>query len=151
MLDTGIKRSKRRLLSLSDEESEILDSSKFEAVADDSITSDGNSLKIRKRRRLEKSKEDSIPLPNPYPLPKHYRRDVEEALKRKALTKDTHSHFLSTVASSMFAFKRYPTSEDYKNVTKAIVQKYSFFKSSVGTPTVSLFNYFATLVSSLNY
>lgn len=95
MLDTGIKRSKRRLLSLSDEESEILDSSKFEAVADDSITSDGNSLKIRKRRRLEKSKEDSIPLPNPYPLPKHYRRNVEEALKRKALTKDTHSHFLS--------------------------------------------------------
>lgn len=87
MPDTG-KRSKRRLLSLSDEESEILDSSKFEAVADDSTTSDGDSLKIRKRWRLEKSK-DSIPLPNPYSLPKHYRRDVEEALKRKVLKRYT--------------------------------------------------------------
>lgn len=87
MPDTG-KRSKRRLLSLSDEESEILDSSKFEAVADDSTTSDGDSLKIRKRWRLEKSK-DSISLPNPYSLPKHYRRDVEEALKRKVLKRYT--------------------------------------------------------------
>ena len=77
MPDTG-KCSKRRLLSLLDEESEILDSSKIGAVADDSTTSDGDSLKIRKRQRLEKSKEDNIPLPNPYPLPKHYRRDVEE-------------------------------------------------------------------------
>uniref|UniRef100_A0A1X7TXR6 Uncharacterized protein n=1 Tax=Amphimedon queenslandica TaxID=400682 RepID=A0A1X7TXR6_AMPQE len=48
------------------------------------------------------------------------------------MTKETHSQFYSTIASCMF---NYPLAEDYKNVADAIVQKYAFFKSSVGTPT----------------
>lgn len=37
----------------------------------------------------------------------------------------------------MLCYKRYPTKDDYDNVTCTTVQKYPFMKAPVGSPTVS--------------
>ena len=34
-----------------------------------------------------KTKDDAIPLPDPFPLPKHYQRNVEEALEWENVNK----------------------------------------------------------------
>ena len=47
------------------------------------------------------------------------------------------SAFLSSVASAMLVFKRYPTKEDYVNVARSIIEKYDFMSSPAGTPYVS--------------
>ena len=41
-----------------------------------SIEEVGNSSK-RKRKKIIGTEDDHIPLPNPFPLPKHYQADVE--------------------------------------------------------------------------
>ena len=53
------------------------------------------------RKRVHKTPDDSIPLPQPFKLPKHYRKDIEIALRTQKMTKETRSAFLSAVASSM--------------------------------------------------
>lgn len=93
---------------------------------------------MHKKRKVVKAPDDSVPLPNPFPLPKHYRHDVEVALSSKKLTKETRSQFLSAVASSMLTFKRYPTPDEYKNVALSICKEYEFLKSPVGTPEVRI-------------
>ena len=85
-----------------------------------------------------KTEDDAIPLPDTFPLTKHYRADVELALKSGSMTEDTTRAFLSCVAASMFTYKRYPTADDYRNVARVIIQKYPFMKSPTGTPHVSL-------------
>jgi len=90
-----------------------------------------------KARKIEKTEDDAVPLPDPFPLPKHFRSDVEVALKNGKMTSETRSCFISAVASAMLRFKRYPTREDYTNVARTIIQKCSFFKSPTGTPHVS--------------
>lgn len=87
---------------------------------------------------IVKGEDDFVPLPDPFDLPKHYRADVEAALACKTMTKDTTKAFFSSVASSMLKFKRYPTKEDYLNVSRVVVTKYPFLASPVGTPTVSV-------------
>ena len=72
-----------------------------------------------------------------YHLPKHFRPDVEVALKSGKMTIDTNKSFLSTVAAAMFAYKRYPTADDYNNVARVIIHQYSFMKSPTGKPHVS--------------
>ena len=95
------------------------------------------STPCRKKRRIEKVQDDSVPLPDPFPLPKHYRSDVESALKSKKMTKETRSSFLSSVASAMLTYKRYPTRDDYTCVARTVVAQYKFMASPTGTPYVS--------------
>ena len=87
-------------------------------------------------RVITKTEDDAIPLPDPFELPKNYRPDVESALKSGKMTLDTNKAFLSTVAACMFSYKKYPTSDDYNNVARTIVQKYPFMKSPIGKPYV---------------
>ena len=84
-----------------------------------------------------KTEQDSVPLPDPFDLPKHYRPDVEVALKSGKMTIDTTKAFLSTVAAAMFAYKRYPTADDYSNVARVVIHHYPFMKSPTGKPYVS--------------
>ena len=69
-------------------------------------------------------------MPNTFPLPKYFCHDVKVALETKQLTKETCSQFLSAVSSSMLAYKRYPTAEDYRNVSVSIFDKYEYMKST---------------------
>ena len=91
----------------------------------------------RKRPRIVKSEDDRTPLPNPFPLPKHYRSDVELALASGKMTFDTTAAFLSSIAAAMLVFKRYPTPDDYTCVGRSIIAKYPFFSSPAGTPYVN--------------
>ena len=90
-----------------------------------------------KKLKFVKTEDDTIPLPDPFPLPKHYRADVEVALASGKMTKETMSAFLSAIAAAMLVHKRYPTREDYICVARSVVQKYSFMASPAGTPYVS--------------
>ena len=89
----------------------------------------------RKRKKITKTGDDHIPVPHPFPLPKHYRADVEEALRKKEMTSETKKSFLSS-ASAMLTYKRYPTREDYINVGRAVIEKYDFMAQPTGTPYV---------------
>ena len=92
-----------------------------------------------KKKRVQKTDDDNIPLTDPFPLPKRYRPEVEKALKDGKMSMSTRSHFLSAVASAIFAFKMYPTREDYNCVGRTIVNKYPFLRapSGAGSPHVS--------------
>ena len=89
-------------------------------------------------KSVVKTAEDSIPLPDPFILPKNFRPDVTAALQSGKMTHETDRAFLSAVASSMFSYKRYPTADDYINVARTIIAKYPFMKSPTGKPYVSL-------------
>ncbi len=107
------------------------------------IDSDSASVKQRKYVLktlpwlMSKAEDDAAPLPDPFVLPKHFRPDVDSALKLGKMTVSTNKAFLSTVAGSMFSHKRYPDADDYTNVARTIVQKYPFMKSPTGKPYVS--------------
>ena len=47
------------------------------------------SGKILKKRKVDKSEDESVPLPNPFTIPKHFRSNVETALRPKKMTKET--------------------------------------------------------------
>ena len=81
-------------------------------------------------KTISKNKDQDVPLPNPFPLPKNYRSDVTAALETGQMTHETESAFLSAVASSIFKYKRYPTKEDYVDVATCIIQKYPFMKNT---------------------
>lgn len=91
----------------------------------------------KKKRKCYKTEEDYIPLPDPFPLPKHYPCDVEIALKRKKMSSREKQRFLSEVASAMLRFKRYPSNEDRYCVARSVVDKYPFLKSADALPYVS--------------
>ena len=76
-------------------------------------------------------------LPDPFPLPLHYRPDVELGLSTGKMSIEAKRSFLSSVASSMFTLKKYPTSEEYTRVACEIIKKYPFLKPPTGSPTVS--------------
>lgn len=85
-----------------------------------------------------KTPDDKIPLPDPYPLPKHFKSAVEADLKSHSMSTSTYRLFISDVASSMLAYKQYPTDEDCTTVTIAIFKEYPFLKPiGCGTPYVS--------------
>jgi hypothetical protein len=95
-------------------------------------------VSVSKKPKVVKTKDDAVPLPDPFPLPKYYRADVETALANGKMTKENMSTFLSAIAAAMLVFKRYPTSEDYICVARSVLQKYSFMSSPAGTPYVSI-------------
>ncbi len=86
---------------------------------------------------MKKTESDKFPLPDPFPLPKHYSHGVESALLSKRMTKKEKQLFISEIASSMFRYKRYSDREDYTCVARAIINEYPFLKPSSGNPYVS--------------
>lgn len=72
-----------------------------------------------------KTEDDKVPLPDPFPLPKHYPHNIEEALKEGKLSLTQKQDFFSEIASSMLRYKRYPTKEDYICVGCSIIKKYA--------------------------
>ena len=87
--------------------------------------SEGHSDEVKKKTpKVVKNEDDLTPLPDPFPLPKYYRVDVQEALESRKMTVQTMSSFLSSVASSMYVYKRYSTRDDYITVARSVVQKY---------------------------
>ena len=101
---------------------------------------------IKKKRNIAKHADDTTPLPDPFPLPKHYPVDIESALQRKCMSQRHKRQFMSEIASAMLRFKTYPTREDYVTVARSIIHAYPFLKSPAGKPYVSFFVYF--IVSS---
>ena len=93
---------------------------------------------IRKRPKILKSEDDRTPLPNPFPLPKHYQADVELGLKSGKMTFETMSTFLTALANAMLVYKLYPSSDDYICVGRSVIAKYPFMSSPAGTPYVSV-------------
>lgn len=91
---------------------------------------------LPKKQNVIKSEADAEPLPDPFPLPKHFGSEVEVALKSKTMTNVSRQAFISKVAAAMFCYKRYPSGTDYENVGRSIIQEYPFLKSSVGSPAV---------------
>lgn len=83
--------------------------------------------------------DNAIPLWDPFPLPKHYSKDVEDALQQKQMYSDVAKKFYSSIASAILAHKRYLTPSDFDSVGKTIISKYSFLSSPRGSPHVSLF------------
>lgn len=49
---------------------------------------------------------DEKSIPHPFPIPVNFRPEVEIGLKSK-MTAVARRHFLSSIASAMFSFKRY--------------------------------------------
>ena len=90
----------------------------------------------RKKMKVVKSTDDAIPLPDPFPLPKHFRADVEVALRTGKMSSESRRAFVSAIASAMLAYMRYPTRDDYSNVARAVCLKYEFLKSPAGIPHV---------------
>lgn len=99
-------------------------------------TEDDSAPTIKKCKAI-KTEDDSVPLPDPFPLPKYYPQDIEVALRRKIMSTKEKSRVISEVASAMLRFKRYPVHDDYLCVARSIVDKYPFFKSSDSKPYVS--------------
>ena len=79
-----------------------------------------------------KTDGDFVPLPDPFPLPKRYRQEVEKGLKAKEMSNKVRSHFLSSVAAAILSYKLYPSREDYNCVARTIVQEYPFLKAPPG-------------------
>ena len=65
-----------------------------------SVSSSGVSA-CSSKKRVVKTEDDSIGLPDPFPLLKRYRAEVENALKEGCINKNIRSYFLSSVATSM--------------------------------------------------
>ena len=55
------------------------------------------------------------------------------------MTKEATKSFLSSIASVMLSFKKYPCREEYVSVAKDIITNYPFLKPPNGSPTVSMY------------
>ncbi len=74
---------------------------------DTQSTSDYSATKkLRLPGNVEKKGDDETPIPHPFPFPSNYRRDVQVCLKSGRMTSEARRHFLSSIASTMFAFRR---------------------------------------------
>lgn len=90
-----------------------------------------------KRKKIIKTEKDAIPLPYPFPLPNHYRSDVDLAVHSGKMTKEMTTSFITSIAHAMLASKRYPTPDDYICVGRTVIKQYPFMASPAGTPYVS--------------
>ncbi len=79
----------------------------------------------KKKRKILKCADDKIPLPEPFPLPKHYRSDVEHALQVGQMTRETTSSFITAITGAILVYKKYPTGKDLEMVARTIVRKYT--------------------------
>lgn len=90
----------------------------------------------KKKPRFVKSPEDHAPLPDPFPLPTHYREDVEHYLKSRSMTQQAKRSFFTAVAGAMLTYKKYPSSKDYHCVYRSIIAKYPFLEADAGSQEV---------------
>lgn len=98
---------------------------------------DKDEIPIKRfRQTVIKTDDDSVPLPDPFPLPRHYRSDVEEAIVNRKMDRETTSALCTSVAAAMLVYKKYPATKEYEHVVKAIISKCSFMASPIGTPYV---------------
>lgn len=93
-----------------------------------------------KKAKAIKTEDDLVPLPDPFPLPKHFKQDVEVALREHKMSTTTRRLFISGVASTMLGLKKYPSRDDYASVARSVVKKYPFLVAPLGsaTPHVSI-------------
>ena len=96
-----------------------------------SVSSESSDIGPSKNKVM-KTDGDLVPLPDPFPLPKRYRQEVEKGLKAKEMSNRVRSHFLSSVASAVLSYKLYPSREDYNCVARTIVKEYPFLKAPPG-------------------
>lgn len=89
------------------------------------------------RGKRIKREDDEVPLPDPFPLPKHHAYSVEVALKKKKMSSADKGKFLGDVASAIFCYRRYPKYEEYLRVAMTITAKYPFLKTSDSKPYVN--------------
>lgn len=82
-------------------------------------------------------KEPELPLPPSFELPHNYHIMVMSELKKGMLSIRAKPKFISAVASAIFRYKSYPTTDEYERVGKLIISKYPFLRSSNGTGFVS--------------
>ena len=122
-------KSLRRCSHYLNEES---DSGGDSSLATSSVASEPK----HKRRAMIKDADDSVPLPSPFPLPKHYSADVEVALRTNKMSTETTRRFVSSIAGTMLTYKRYPSQEDYRNVAQSVISRYPFLQSPFGSPHV---------------
>lgn len=135
-------RSRTRVVDSDNEEAEQIES---EPGSPSMGTDSSTLITPQKKRKIEKCLDDAVPLPNPFPLPKHYSAEVEASLKKKQLSSSARRQFVNSIASAMLYYKRYPTKEDYQNVGSAIITTYPFMKSPAGSPAVSAYACMHTL------
>ena len=89
-------------------------------------------------KSIKKTKEESTPLPDPFPLPTNYRPDIHLCLAKKKMTKTARAAIYTAVAAAMFQYKRYPSRDDFISVARQIIAKYPFLGStSFGASHVS--------------
>jgi hypothetical protein len=142
------------LSSVSSERSNDLEMTPFYQEADDAlpaaveaVTEPQNAISPRntpgKPMRCQKEsikklgvQADDKDFDYPYPLPTNFTDDVEVDLARKTMTSRTTATFLTAVAHSMFAKKRYPSRVDFQVVARTVVTTYPFMQSSSGTGQV---------------
>ena len=86
-----------------------------------------------------KEEDDTIPLHRSIPLSDHYCFKVETTLKLSRLSNVTRQAIIARIASLNDQLQRYSSSEDYANVGLAILMKYPFLKSPVGSPAVCFY------------
>ena len=79
---------------------------------------DGSSTPPTKKYKKANKRDSAIPLPEPFPLQKHYGATIEEALAKKEMTNKTTRAFLSSIAAAILVYKHYPTRSDYEMVAK---------------------------------
>ena len=126
------------LIQLNFKEGHELD--EIDSLSDDDarseVLSSSCSVTSSTKKKATKDIDDSIPLPYPFPQPKHFSCNVEVALTCKKMTRDTTAKFISSIAGTILGYERYPTNADYQNVSLTIISKYLHLKSSTGSPHV---------------
>ena len=71
-----------------------------------------------------KTSDDSIPLPDPFPFPKHYSRGLEQAFKNGQLPRMERRPFLSDIAAAMLCYKQYPSRDGYVLFSCAVCKEF---------------------------
>ena len=123
-------------LASDEKDSDVIEDTQQKSEIKDSQSKDKYMFK-EMPKAICKTEQDSVSLPDPFELLKHYRPNVEVALKSGKMTIDTTKAILSTVAAAMFAYKIYPTADDYSNVARVVIHHYPFMKSPTGKPVCS--------------
>ena len=125
-------------MSLSDDEDDTASLLKDEVtVLDEPSCSYGQSNTPKSTSTGVKKKTTEKPLPDPFPLPAHFRPDVELGLESGKMSREAKKAFLSSVASAIFTFKKYPSGDEFTRVACEIVKRYPFLKPPDASPTVS--------------
>lgn len=87
------------------------------------------STSIKKETRMS-SDSDGKDFRFPFSLPSYFSGDVEADLESKVMTSKAMAAFMTTVAHSVFAHKRYPNHSDFEVVARSVVDKYPFLSSA---------------------